>query len=379
MAQTFISIENTLQGLESDIGEPLPEPVKTRMEHFFGVDFSEVRVHQGPQAEKMGANAFTLGFDIYFAPGQFHPDSASGQQLLGHELAHVLQQCAGRVKTTCPTGISLVQDELLEAEADWMGLQASLQIQGRAGFGDAGLASRPAHGKTEIKASRQNLKKITSKTAGRTIQCQTNLTFDNDVRPGTDIVTGMHHARNAHAVVQKDLAAYLSGYNSHGDAVARGCAVCNHSISYSNVAKAVEGALAQQGNLQAVVNFLNGLNPNLPKSFTYRDSYFGLHDPNGWSFSVGAIPMIDIKMKIKNGVPFYSKANLDKEVDDLIANLANDPRNLFYWPDHTGDFGGTQVDNPKATLIATGYASLLNVTTRLAAYRQHLRNMGLGV
>ena len=260
-----------------------------------------------------------------------------------------------------------------------MGLLAALHIQGGAGIGDTRLARSLAYGEAQAMASRQKLKKITLKMTGRTIQRQTNLTFDNDIRPGTDIVTGMHHARNPHAVVHKDLAAYLSGYNSHGDAVARGCAVCNHSISYSNVAKAVEGALAQQGNLQAVVNFLNGLNPNLPKSCTYRDSFFGLNDPSGWSFSVGAVPVIDIKMLIKNGVPFYSKANLDKEVDDLIANLANDPRNLFYWPEHTGDFGGTQVDNPKATLKATGYASLLNVQARLAAYRLHLKNLGLGV
>jgi hypothetical protein len=36
------------------------------MDAAFGANFSAVRVHVGPQAERIGAVAFTLGSDIYF-------------------------------------------------------------------------------------------------------------------------------------------------------------------------------------------------------------------------------------------------------------------------------------------------------------------------
>ena len=62
-----------------------------RMERAFGADFSDVRVHQGPEASSMGALAYTQGSDIAFGGAA---SASGGQQLLGHELAHVVQQRA---------------------------------------------------------------------------------------------------------------------------------------------------------------------------------------------------------------------------------------------------------------------------------------------
>jgi hypothetical protein len=47
----------------------LPEAVRGKMEAALGTNFSDVRVHICPQAERIGALAFTMGTDIYFAPG----------------------------------------------------------------------------------------------------------------------------------------------------------------------------------------------------------------------------------------------------------------------------------------------------------------------
>ena len=85
-------------------GRPLPDAVRGKMEAALGADFSNVRVHVGPQAERIGAIAFTLGSDIYFAPGRYQPDTVYGRQLLGHELAHVVQQRAGRVRNPLGSG-----------------------------------------------------------------------------------------------------------------------------------------------------------------------------------------------------------------------------------------------------------------------------------
>ena len=112
-------------GLANGGGKPLARTVRGKMEAALGADFSAVRVHVGPQADRIGAVAFTLGTDIYFAPGRFQPDTPQGQQLLGHELAHVVQQRQGRVRAPAGGGIAVVQDRALEAEADRMGQRAA--------------------------------------------------------------------------------------------------------------------------------------------------------------------------------------------------------------------------------------------------------------
>lgn len=106
----------------------IPDDVKQRMETSFGTDFSSVRVHSdSSKAPEVGALAFTQGTDIHFAPGQFKPETSSGQQLLGHELAHVVQQSEGRVQpTTEIAGMSVNDDVSLEHEADVLGAKAAL-------------------------------------------------------------------------------------------------------------------------------------------------------------------------------------------------------------------------------------------------------------
>ena len=106
-------------------GSPLPAPLQTKMEGAFGQDFSGVRVHQGPEAASIGADAYTRGEHIHFRPGLFSPDSPSGQQLLGHELTHVVQQRAGRVPTPGGGGVPINADPGLEAEADRLGARAA--------------------------------------------------------------------------------------------------------------------------------------------------------------------------------------------------------------------------------------------------------------
>ena len=107
------------------LGQRLPEAVQQKMEATFGTDFSDVRIHTGPEAASIGALAFTMGSTIYFAPGQYNPTTSHGQRLIGHELAHVVQQRAGRVRNPFGHGVAVVQDPGLEAEADRMGMRAA--------------------------------------------------------------------------------------------------------------------------------------------------------------------------------------------------------------------------------------------------------------
>lgn len=107
-------------------GAALPEEVRGKMETALGADFSSVRIHEGPHAGAIGALACTQGVDIHFAPGQYQPTSQRGQELLGHELTHVVQQSTGQVPTTAQVGGANINDDAsLEGEADEMGARAA--------------------------------------------------------------------------------------------------------------------------------------------------------------------------------------------------------------------------------------------------------------
>jgi hypothetical protein len=77
-------------------GRPLEPSVRTRMERGFGTSFSDVRLHTDSTAYRLAqqysARAFTLGNHVAFGAGEYQPTTLTGQALMAHELAHVLQQ-----------------------------------------------------------------------------------------------------------------------------------------------------------------------------------------------------------------------------------------------------------------------------------------------
>lgn len=102
-------------------GDPLPAPLRCDMESVLGADLSRVRVHAdaiaGTAARTIRARAFTIGVDIFFAPGAFEPASDAGRELLAHELTHVVQAQEGRVAGGGGLRIS-DPDEAAEREAE---------------------------------------------------------------------------------------------------------------------------------------------------------------------------------------------------------------------------------------------------------------------
>ncbi|RMA58861.1 eCIS core domain-containing protein [Ulvibacter antarcticus] len=79
-------------------GSMMPKTLLAQMQQGFGADFSQVKIHTGPQAVAMskdlGAKAFTNKNHVYFNQGKFDPGSRDGQLLLAHELTHTIQQGA---------------------------------------------------------------------------------------------------------------------------------------------------------------------------------------------------------------------------------------------------------------------------------------------
>ena len=107
-------------------GAPLPDPVRTAMESSFGADLQPVRVHSGPRGAERSRGDDTLacteGEHIHVGEKASRLSTRQGIDLLGHEIAHVLQQRAGRSRPAIGAAASSAR---LEAEADVAGFAAA--------------------------------------------------------------------------------------------------------------------------------------------------------------------------------------------------------------------------------------------------------------
>jgi len=83
-------------------GKAVDRKLGERLGAALGYDFSSVSVHTGPEADEfsrqLGAIAFTIGSDVFFAHGAYDPATRRGCELIAHELIHVVQQSGGGVR-----------------------------------------------------------------------------------------------------------------------------------------------------------------------------------------------------------------------------------------------------------------------------------------
>jgi hypothetical protein len=110
-------------------GESLDEHTQQQMSGALGYDFSEVQVHTDADShqlnESLQARAFTTGQDVFFRQGQYNPNSSEGQELLAHELTHVVQQQEGQVDLGGEGMRVNDPDDAYEKEADRMAEQVT--------------------------------------------------------------------------------------------------------------------------------------------------------------------------------------------------------------------------------------------------------------
>lgn len=105
-ANVETGIQQALSG-----GRPLPDTLRMSMEKAFSADFSEVKVHTDGKSDWLNraiqAKAFTTGADVFFRMGEYNPASLEGQELIAHELTHVVQQASSRGHQGMPTQATL--------------------------------------------------------------------------------------------------------------------------------------------------------------------------------------------------------------------------------------------------------------------------------
>jgi hypothetical protein len=94
-------IETTIQSAKSG-GSPLDAGLQRKMGKAMGADFSGVKVHTDSQSDKLNrslsSRAFATGPNLFFKQGEYNPGSKTGQELIAHELTHVVQQNGGSIK-----------------------------------------------------------------------------------------------------------------------------------------------------------------------------------------------------------------------------------------------------------------------------------------
>lgn len=107
---------------------------RTAMEARLGHDLGSVRVHAGPQAaesaEALEAQAFTARDHVVLGAGHDDIHSPSGQGLLAHELAHVIQQRGPRQASRQPAEL---ESEASHAAGGQPGATAALAPAGAPG------------------------------------------------------------------------------------------------------------------------------------------------------------------------------------------------------------------------------------------------------
>jgi len=89
------NLESRIQSLKGG-GQPLSEKDLAFFEPRFGLDFSQVRIHNDDKSsqivEGFGAIAFTHGQHIFMDNHQYSPGKINRDVVLGHELSHTVQQ-----------------------------------------------------------------------------------------------------------------------------------------------------------------------------------------------------------------------------------------------------------------------------------------------
>jgi hypothetical protein len=247
--------------------------------------------------------------------------------------------------------VSLNDDTQLENEADVMGRKAA----------------RPSSVISRVPPASKTVSLHDARKAP--IQRLTLLSY-NPVhnRPDTDVIAGFNHARFPMTPNEVTLAALYSGYANVGAAPGN----CKHYVAYNMIKNAVMNAITPptSANLAAAVNWLT------TRPMHGAGGFAATPAAGGGFYALGPqpVPAIPPATPAAPGIPAtYSEALLNTEVDDFIKNLANDPRNLYFRANSTGDNGGTTLDTP----LGHGARTLHFELTRLNNYRNYLLGLGL--
>lgn len=266
-----------------------------------------------------------MGQDVFFRSGTYQPGKREGQELIAHELTHVVQQ----IGKQDPAMQTMVQ-------------RATTALQ-------------------------YNPARILEDTV--------------------DVPISGLHDREALTGTEKKIAAYLSGFDGSVEAIAyilgHGNTVCKHYVPYKNIADSIIAHFVMEaGNngLDAAVQWLNGLHrpqKNLKvgwNNLKTKGQQWTTSTKGAWNIpiKVGAIPSQNLASgPLQNGHETYLEGAVNIAIHDVIKNLANSPENLYYSVKSTGDNQGNSVDVPQTH--NKDVMKIKPLKNRLECYRNWLK------
>jgi len=128
-------IEGQIQSAKGG-GRPLDSNTQSKMGRAFNADFSGVNVHTDSQSDTLNrsisARAFTTGQDIFFRSGEYSPNNSGGQELLAHELTHVVQQNGNGHQTQRKSSSNKIQRMSFEG-TNWESATTAIMSSGGGG------------------------------------------------------------------------------------------------------------------------------------------------------------------------------------------------------------------------------------------------------
>ena len=137
------SIEGQIQAAMASGGESLPDDTQSWLNRSLGmVNPDAVVIHDDSEAhdlcDQLAALAFTTGNHIFFAAGEYDPDSDAGRELIAHEAVHTIQQ--GAIEGGAETEADLDEGATDAEEADVTNdLLGALDIDDSANAEDADI------------------------------------------------------------------------------------------------------------------------------------------------------------------------------------------------------------------------------------------------
>ena len=128
-------LESSIQSARGG-GQSLDSNLQVKMGQAMGADFSRVKVHTDARSDQLNksiqAKAFTTGQDVFFRQGVYQPSSRGGQELIAHELTHVVQQNGGACRLpSLSKNTSLIlqsKGEILQRLIDKEGMEITLAM-----------------------------------------------------------------------------------------------------------------------------------------------------------------------------------------------------------------------------------------------------------
>ena len=190
-------LESSIQSARGG-GQSLEPSLQVKMGQAMGADFSGVKVHTDSESDQLNqsiqAKAFTTGQDVFFRQGAYDPSSKSGQELIAHELTHVVQQGSGAITAQR----SVIQRALTPQNPNW---NEAFKVKAvRQGRSNKGIFEISNQGGDTVVAKFTNEKISTANTFGDRVMGAVGLDnpdtvpLTNDKQGFTDVVNAIRSA-----------------------------------------------------------------------------------------------------------------------------------------------------------------------------------------